>query len=304
MSLLGDPQHVMLRTTLFATHYRIFLMAMKQRLISKVSFLFLLCSSLFRPAESLPAQWHCATDVASLEESLQPKTKEWVIWDVDHVLLWAADPLLRVGAIEHSLRPHTLSKEDAVEHASHILLQRSVITPSRLPQLIQDLCDQSIFTFCCTAWHPGPYGKIPSIAEWRHRELSQFGYQWNLPLLHTFPSHELHPWHLEGVFYSGAYGPKGKVLRTLYEASLEKPLCLWMIDDRVDVLQEIDRALQDLPMEVHLVHFLWKDLQLFHFKESSRSPKWTSFLKTECWKEDLTHLSDHVLLQPGQQASL
>ena len=179
-------------------------------------------------------------DVKKVLESLPQKAL--VVYDVDEVLTTYVDRSITPLAKMY-VRPYFAK---ASHHDISILMTQAkrTLVDSEMPAMIKQLQDRGIRTLALTACRTGTFGVIPSMEEWRSKELLSFGisFERSFPGLpdHTFSSlasvKKHPPLYKKGILYVGGdvndpKKSKGKVLLAFLQWIDWNPKIVLFFDD-------------------------------------------------------------------------
>jgi hypothetical protein len=195
-----------------------------------------------------------------------------VLFDVDETLIVPKDAIL-------SPRGRHLSRKLMVE----ILGNPAIVPPGKYPEgfllgrvlttaqfaivepqcltVIQELQNRGIPVIALTAAEAAQMGEIEDFADFRVNQLREFGFDFR----GTFPKTDslklakssekkFHPLFKSGVLFSSDH-PKGEVLKQFLSELQLFPKKVVFVDDRLDFLQSVEGAMNELGIEFIGFHY-------------------------------------------------
>ena len=186
-------------------------------------------------------------EVSQLLSQLNPDAV--IFFDVDDTLITPESKLFRYASPYRFLiddlkknRQHYPNFEAILSHWR--LERRTMLLSPEWPDLIQDL-KARFDVFALTKMETGSLGKIPSMEEWRYKELKSKGITFtphfqNLSetLLVKENAEDNPSTFYRGIFITGSF-PKNRVVREVLKGSHSKQVVL--IDDRLEHLQDVEK---------------------------------------------------------------
>ena len=196
--------------------------------------------------------------------------RDMILFDVDETLISSRDAFARgelplsfrlLAALKH---PSILWGDNWTEYYSHMWSQapREIIEPSIVGRIAALRKRKGVWVFAITSMESGSYGMIPSMPEWRYRQLLAHNIRFtqrcrNAMLDKRLPScRGTYP-----VFYNGILccnqQPKGAVLDALFteRSEIVRPHRIIAIDDDYEQLQSIGDTCAKRGIKCVLVHY-------------------------------------------------
>lgn len=207
-------------------------------------------------------------DLDSVQEYFQNLTSQsLLLWDVDSTLIYPTDQILRPindDRLEDFIALYFNGKTREERHWLFSLVHHRCsfsLVDTRSVELIASLHSRSIPMIAFTAMRTGPYGKIPSMEEWRVNQLRLLGIDFST----VFPQHSELEWEeyspflgypafKEGVLCSDSL-PKGGVLTSFLQKIDWKPDQVLFIDDQPDFLASVEKAMEAMKIPFIGIHY-------------------------------------------------
>ncbi len=183
--------------------------------------------------------------------------KSLVVFDVDRVLIEPRDAIMRypnqrlLWELRYQYGNH-LSPDELANLTSIVSLSesREVIDPLTV-SFINFLKSKNIPVIALTATSVQGYGKIPSIPDWRIKDLSRFGICFESFASHPFIElSQLYgrgpaPIFKSGILFSAGY-PKGDVLEAFLDSVSFLPDKVLFVDDLLHNLVSVHQSLTNM----------------------------------------------------------
>lgn len=195
-----------------------------------------------------------------------------VLFDVDETLILAADPILRPAArgIFNELAKKTIKNPELVPpgtYEEHYFLglilfhiQYALVDPKIIP-LIESLQSKQIKTIAFTKLFTGPFGKIPSLEDWRIAHLRKLDIDFRCAFPHLFVkevpgigNEGKSALFKEGVLFANAHD-KGPVLSAFLKELDWAPKKVIFVDNRLDYLESVEEALEGTGIDYLGLHY-------------------------------------------------
>ncbi len=255
----------------------------------------------------LPAEIVKLDRLQSLEEVAGPLTgplneDTLLMFDVDYTLIVGCDAIwhLKGREVRYKVRaeifenPALLLFERYPEGYLHGRMIEALETHSMLvdpasPQLIRDLQKRGVPVIAFTASSGGPLGEIESMADLRCEQLRAFGFffETTFPELDSIefskqPGKAFPPLFHHGVLFASNH-TKGEVLPHLLSQLSWHPRKVVMVDDRLEQLQSIEKALESTGIEFIGLHYraaeelpyqVDEELARFQFHHLAETGEW------------------------------
>lgn len=184
-----------------------------------------------------------------------------------------------------------------------MLLKRKIeLVDPRLATLIRNLQSAKIPTIALTAARPGKYGNIPSMQEWRRKELKDvnidFGssFSYIKPFIFSEFTAKSPPAFERGIIYSSCV-PKGDVLKVFLERTGFKPRRVIFLDDKLPQVESVEKNLASMGICDYLgIHYIEAEaisceadpkIADFQFRYLAENKEWLSDSEA-CAKLNLT----------------
>ncbi len=197
--------------------------------------------------------------LAPIESAIQQADSETlVIFDVDDVLITAKDQILQPAhhkfaqKLEESLESRH-SEEEAQKLWSIIWLARvDELVDPQMVSLIKEAQGKGLKVMALTNAWTGMFGNIPSIEDWRIKELESFGYtfkdSWGNLASKTFVTlkpkdPKRFPVFKDGIVFTSNL-PKGEVLKVFLEYASLSPKKIIFVDDKLKNLKSVEAICQ------------------------------------------------------------
>lgn len=231
----------------------------------------LLCLSL--SAGKLCGQIIEIPDLVHTFEELQHADENClVMFDVDETLIVPSDPLLWSSAREifKKIKEKTLDNPDIVSPATHqkgffsgqIMSRLDYqLVDAKVLEIITDLQKRQIKTIAFTKMMTGPLGIIPSMQDWRIKQLLERGFNFSqafpdikLHIIPELPSSGKSALYTHGILFANDQH-KGPVLVAFLEQIGWTPKKVIFVDDRLDYLETVEASLKDTGIEFLGYHY-------------------------------------------------
>lgn len=202
-------------------------------------------------------------DLVQFEQmALSLSENDLVLWDVDYTLILPKDRVLRYCNRQVYLRlireilnnPDILPWDKYPENylsSKRLLTSKHMLIDTRSPELVSALQSKKIKTIALTAAGTGPFGIIPSLEDWRIKDLLGLGFdftpafsQIKCLLFPEFDPHDSPPLFKEGILFSSAY-PKGGILALFLQKINWKPKKVIFIDDCLNFIKSVELAMKN-----------------------------------------------------------
>lgn len=193
-----------------------------------------------------------------------------VVFDVDGTLIVPNDLILKpCGEKKLQAFMRTLRSEDPdkKKHLESIVLHQSQISlvNKKVVKLIHNLQSRKIRAVALTAMDTGQLGIIPSMEDWRFRQLANFNIRFDkafTSVLDPIRFEEFYgkgttPVFKKGILASSKYS-KGEVLTAFLKQMNFKPSKIIFIDDRLHFITSVEEALEK--MQIPHVSFFYKEV--------------------------------------------
>lgn len=268
---------------------------------------------------ALPAEIVKLDRLQSLEEVAAPLDEDTLlILDVDYTLIVGCDAIwhLKGREVRYKVRteifenPALLLFDLYPEGYLHSRMIKALETHSMLvdpasPQLIRDLQKRGVPVIAFTASVGGPLGEIKSLADLRCGQLKAFGFSFEttFPDLGSIefskhPGKEFPPLFHQGVLFASNH-TKGEVLPHLLSQLSWHPHRVVMVDDRLEQLQSIEKALEGTGIEFVGLHYRAAEELPYHVDEELGRFQFHHLAETGEWLHD-----DEARAYLAEQAAL
>lgn len=217
-----------------------------------------------------------APNLDRFEETLKTIDQQsLVLFDVDETLIIPKDSILNPNArgIWKLYAKETIENPEIVPPGKYdndylfskvlFKIEYEVVDP-KVIEIIRSLQRQGIKTCAFTKMFVGTFGVIPSMEDWRiaHLKKHQIDFSGAFP---QFPELriDVSSTRIPSIFKQGVLcankQDKGPVLAAFLKAIQLKPSQVIFIDNRLDYLQSVEAALQD--MRVEFIGFHYRDVE-------------------------------------------
>jgi hypothetical protein len=139
-------------------------------------------------------------------------------------------------------------------------LQRKVmLVENTWPKTLRFLLEKDIPVFGLTKMDTGSFGPIPSVEEWRLKELNQLGLFFTSAVNGTSSirlntSQEKYSAFKEGILFTGPFS-KGETLSEFLKHTKLQPKEIVFIDDRLDYIKDVQQTATDLGYDFKGIHY-------------------------------------------------
>jgi hypothetical protein len=214
-----------------------------------------------------------APDLKPLEQALVSADEQTlVLLDVDDTLIKPSDQIFHPKArpLWENLNQSILKNPEIVPDNkypkrylfSQMLLRTdfSVVDP-KIVSIINDLKKRNITTIGFTKMHSGLLGAIQNVADWRIDQLKKHQIDFSDNLAHlsdlecSLPDINVTPpYFKDGILFANKLA-KGPALAAFLEFFDKKPKKIIFLDDRLDYLQSVEKALEGSSIEFIGFHY-------------------------------------------------
>jgi hypothetical protein len=223
-------------------------------------------------------------DFSVIEKAISSADQDsLVVFDVDDVLITPKDKVLRQNSYIYETVENILGESkssEILELYSIIFSQRkSCFVDERFVPLIINLQNNGIKTIALTNCSTEKFYEIPSMKDWRIKELESFGYNFgyswsgvqeikfeNLPT----PEEGIFPMFSSGILFTNDI-PKGNVLGAFLNHINFKPNHIIFIDDRLKYLESVADIAKNASILYTGIEYIAAEMQANDFcKEFAR----------------------------------
>jgi hypothetical protein len=224
-----------------------------------------------------------------------------VVFDVDETLITPKDPFLRYlrappyncqiihqgfGILDCLLEDDVLKGWKEIWFSRILNTMQYQLVDSEFPLLIHQLQKRGIKTIALTAIKSRSFGVIPSMEDWRIKQLQQF----DISFSHSFPNHSFLSFTLQSGNPSFKQGvlcadetPKGEALLALLQAIEWIPSKIVFIDDLFEYQQSMESMARKLGILFSGFHYkaseliscdFNKEITAFRFRYLAENGEW------------------------------
>lgn len=193
-----------------------------------------------------------------------------LVFDMDYTLVMLKNPAFHrpvfkkyidwIEELEKSLTPD----EEAIYAGVFMPNGLLCTVEPQIPTFIKSLQDRHLKMIVLTASPVGKIGNLPSVEDWRSRELLRLGidvsgsFSDNSPTTFTFlnPARGYHPVFKNGILSTnGDANTKGQVLMAFLELINWKPSKVVFVDDRLAQLSSMEKTISPLGIDHIGIHY-------------------------------------------------
>lgn len=206
--------------------------------------------------------------IDTVKKALETATvDDLIVFDVDNTLLVPHDKLLRPCGEEFIMKKFEQLGKTATDERINLLVSRVLLTrtfrsvDAHMPAYVRGLQGRSIKVIALTAFKTGRLGAMPSVEEWRQRELLSLGYDFSS----AFPGYNhivfgdimkegTLPIYKDGILYSGKL-PKGEILQAFLRRVKWQPKRVFFIDDKREYIDSVHQSMTSWGVDCHCFHY-------------------------------------------------
>lgn len=202
-------------------------------------------------------------EIFTMQELVEALTvaneQDWVVFDVDEVIIVSKDQAFRAAVTPHTsqLAIQELAKANEEEKdfledtfsLAYLHTESQLIEP-QFPKILKDLQARGIYTLAETHCDSGKFGLVPSLQAWRINHLKSFGVDFSIDQA-AFCMDAIKragvnaPVYDSGILFCKGY-PKGEVLSHFISLQTTPPRKVYFVDDLeknvLSVQQSLDQA--------------------------------------------------------------